>query len=162
MAVADGIPALKLVGNETEHPSEAHDNLHTDDLGKGEDIDLSHGGYFENRELSYFKFCLRVLSQASNREHPLLERLMFLLIFSSNLDEFFEIRVSGLKKRLQFDMQKPDPDGKYPEQILQADSRAGARGPQRTIPDPQRGFCFRHWPRKTSASLKRQDWDPLS
>ena len=44
---------------------------------------------------------------------------MFLLIFSSNLDEFFEIRVSGLKKRLQFDMRKPDPDGKYPEQILQ-------------------------------------------
>ena len=119
MTVADGFPALKLVSSEIEHPSEAHDNLHTDDLGKGEDIDLSHGGYLENRELSYFKFNLRVLSQASNREHPLLERLMFLLIFSSNLDEFFEIRVSGLKKRLLYDMQKPDPDGKYPEQILQ-------------------------------------------
>jgi len=116
--MADNFPALKLVGGEAGHPGEAHDNLHTDDLGKGEDIDLSHGGYFENRELSYFKFNLRVLSQASDREHPLLERLMFLLIFSSNLDEFFEIRVSGLKKRLQYDMQKPDPDGKYPEQIL--------------------------------------------
>ncbi len=118
MTATDAMPALQLVSSEAEHPGEGLDNLHTDDLGKGEDIDLSHGGYFENRELSYFKFNLRVLSQASNREHPLLERLMFLLIFSSNLDEFFEIRVSGLKKRLQYDMQKPDPDGKYPEQIL--------------------------------------------
>ncbi len=118
MTLADGSSALTLVGNDAEHPNEALDNLHTDDLGKGEDIDLSHGGYLENRELSYLKFNLRVLSQASNREHPLLERLMFLLIFSSNLDEFFEIRVSGLKKRLQYDMQQPDPDGRYPEQIL--------------------------------------------
>ncbi len=118
MTAADAAPALHLVPSEVEHPSGAHDNLHTDDLGKGENIDLSHGGYLENRELSYLKFNLRVLSQASNHEHPLLERLMFLLIFSSNLDEFFEIRVSGLKKRLRFGMQQPDPDGKLPEQIL--------------------------------------------
>ena len=158
MAVADGIPALKLVGNETEHPSEAHDNLHTDDLGKGEDIDLSHGGYFENRELSYFKFCLRVLSQASNREHPLLERLMFLLIFSSNLDEFFEIRVSGLKKRLQFDMQKPDPDGKYPEQILQQiheQVRAALDEQYRILNED----LFPSLAAENIRFVKRQDWD---
>lgn len=83
-----------------------------------EAIDLNDSAYFENRELSYFKFNLRVLSQARNTKHPLLERLMFLLIFSSNLDEFFEIRVSGLKKQLDFGRQRPGPDGQYPEQVL--------------------------------------------
>lgn len=158
MTVADGFPALSLVGNETEHPSEAHDNLHTDDLGKGEDIDLSHGGYLENRELSYFKFNLRVLSQASNPEHPLLERLMFLLIFSSNLDEFFEIRVSGLKKRLQFDMQKPDPDGKYPEQILQQiheQVRAALNEQYRILNED----LFPSLAAENIHFVKRQDWN---
>lgn len=83
-----------------------------------EEIDLDNPAYFENRELSYFKFNLRVLSQASDAKHPLLERLMFLLIFSSNLDEFFEVRVSGLRKQLDFGRQRPGPDGQYPEQVL--------------------------------------------
>ncbi len=83
-----------------------------------EKIDLGNSEYYENRELSYFKFNLRVLSQAKNHKHPLLERLMFLLIFSSNLDEFFEVRVSGLKKQLDFGRQRPGPDDKYPEQVL--------------------------------------------
>ncbi|MDA0281134.1 MAG: polyphosphate kinase 1 [Proteobacteria bacterium] len=81
-------------------------------------IDLGDPAYFENRELSYFKFNLRVLSQARDTKHPLLERLMFLLIFSSNLDEFFEVRVSGLRKQLDFGRQRPGPDGQYPEQVL--------------------------------------------
>ncbi|MFT4816542.1 MAG: polyphosphate kinase [Pseudohongiellaceae bacterium] len=81
-------------------------------------IDLDDPAYFENRELSYFKFNLRVLSQARDTKHPLLERLMFLLIFSSNLDEFFEVRVSGLRKQLDFGRQRPGPDGQYPEQVL--------------------------------------------
>ncbi|MBT3529639.1 MAG: polyphosphate kinase 1 [Gammaproteobacteria bacterium] len=81
-------------------------------------VDLTAPEYYENRELSHFKFNLRVLRQAKNHKHPLLERLMFLLIFSSNLDEFFEIRVSGLKKQLDFGLQRPGPDGKYPEQVL--------------------------------------------
>ncbi len=83
-----------------------------------EPINLEDPAYFENRELSYFKFNLRVLSQARNTKHPLLERLMFLLIFSSNLDEFFEVRVSGLRKQLDFGRQRPGPDGQYPEQVL--------------------------------------------
>ncbi len=88
------------------------------DLAAGAVIDLDDSAYYENRELNYFKFNLRVLSQASNPKHPLLERLMFLLIFSSNLDEFFEIRISGLKKQLDFGRQRPGPDGLYPEQVL--------------------------------------------
>ncbi|MBL4574080.1 MAG: RNA degradosome polyphosphate kinase, partial [Gammaproteobacteria bacterium] len=85
-----------------------------------EAIDLNDTAYFENRELSYFNFNLRVLDQARNTKHPLLERLMFLLIFSSNLDEFFEVRVSGLRKQLDFGRQRPGPDGQYPEQVLKS------------------------------------------
>ena len=81
-------------------------------------IDLKNSEYYANRELGYLQFNLRVLEQARNQDHPLLERLVFLLIFSSNLDEFFEIRVSGLKKQLGFGRQRPGPDGKYPEQVL--------------------------------------------
>ena len=82
------------------------------------EIDFSDSEYFHNRELSLLQFNSRVLQQARNPNHPLLERLIFLLIFSSNLDEFYEIRVSGLKKQLDFGRQRPGPDGKYPEQIL--------------------------------------------
>jgi len=158
MTAADAAPALQLVPSETEHPSGAHDNLHTDDLGKGENIDLSHGGYLENRELSYLKFNLRVLSQASNNEHPLLERLMFLLIFSSNLDEFFEIRVSGLKKRLRYGMQQPDPDGKLPEQILNQihDQVRAAMNEQYRILNED---LFPSLVQENIHFIRRQDWD---
>lgn len=82
------------------------------------EIDLNSSELYLNRELSYFQFNLRVLEQARNPRHPLLERLMFLLIFSSNLDEFYEIRVSGLKKQMEFGRQRPGADGKYPDEIL--------------------------------------------
>ena len=82
------------------------------------EINFSSHEFYENRELSYLKFNLRVLEQAKHRNHPLIERLIFLLIFSSNLDEFYEIRVAGLKKQLDFGRQRPGADGQYPEQIL--------------------------------------------
>jgi polyphosphate kinase len=81
-------------------------------------VDLDNSALYLNRELSYLQFNLRVLDQARNPRHPLLERLMFLLIFSSNLDEFYEIRISGLKKQLEFGRQRPGPDGKYPDEVL--------------------------------------------
>jgi polyphosphate kinase len=92
-------------------------STNTETEGRNE-IDLNDSAWFENRELSHLKFNLRVLSQAKQTKHPLLERLIFLSIFSSNLDEFFEIRVSGLKKQLNFGRQRPGADGNYPEQIL--------------------------------------------
>ena len=81
-------------------------------------IDYSNHKFYQNRELSHLQFNFRVLTQAKNKTHPLLERLMFLLIFSSNLDEFYEIRVSGLQKQLGFGRAKLGPDGIHPEQLL--------------------------------------------
>src|SRR6266542_1685008 len=64
-----------------------------------------------NRELSWIEFNRRVLDEALDNKHPLLERLKFLGIFSSNLDEFFMIRVSGLQEALEAGDSQPGPDG---------------------------------------------------
>jgi polyphosphate kinase len=76
------------------------------------------GQIFFNRELSLLEFHARVLEEALDERNPLLERLKFLAIFSSNLDEFFMIRVSGLKEELGH-VTAPSPDGLTPEQQLE-------------------------------------------
>lgn len=73
--------------------------------------------YF-NRELSLLQFHQRVLAQATNPRHPLLERLFFLIIFSSNLDEFFEIRVAGLMQKVQMGDVVSSIDGMRPSKVL--------------------------------------------
>ena len=72
---------------------------------------------FFNRELSLLEFHARVLEEALDDRNPLLERLKFLAIFSSNLDEFFMIRISGLKEELE-DVNVVSPDGLTPSQQL--------------------------------------------
>lgn len=72
-----------------------------------------------NREISLFEFHKRVLAQAKDENHPLLERLNFLIIFSRNLDEFFEIRVAGLMKQVDMNSITTAPDGIPNEVILE-------------------------------------------
>ena len=81
-------------------------------------IDLNNPDYYFNRELSLLQFNLRVLEQAMDDNHPLMERLNFLLIFSSNMDEFFEIRVAGLRNKLETGTGQPGPDGMLPAELL--------------------------------------------
>jgi polyphosphate kinase len=71
-----------------------------------------------NRELAQLEFNRRVLAQAEDPEIPLLERLRFLCIVSSNLDEFFEIRVAGLKAQIELGSDSAGPDGAPPAQVL--------------------------------------------
>jgi len=74
--------------------------------------------HFLNRELSLLAFNRRVLAQAADSRVPLLERLRFLCIVSSNLDEFFEIRVAGLKEQIKLGSHTPGTDNLPPQEVF--------------------------------------------
>ena len=72
--------------------------------------------YYISRELSWLEFNQRVLDEARDTKNPLLERAKFLAITLSNLDEFFMVRVAGIKDQIQMGYDKPDPAGLTPKQ----------------------------------------------
>jgi polyphosphate kinase len=78
---------------------------------KSQEINLNDPRLFINRELSMLRFNGRVLEEALDEGHPLLERVKFLAIFASNMDEFFMIRVSGLRRQLAAEVLETSPDG---------------------------------------------------
>ncbi|MGI9155942.1 MAG: hypothetical protein ACR2FG_04810, partial [Marmoricola sp.] len=110
LAVHDA--GLHVVSTETfdvEPPYEPElDDLDTADLG----------GRFLDRELSWLHFNQRVLELAENEDLPLLERVRFLAIFASNLDEFFMVRVAGLKRRIAAGVAVRAASGLMPREVL--------------------------------------------
>ncbi len=79
---------------------------------------LSDPSLYINRELSWLEFNDRVLAQARDERHPLLERVRFVAISETNLDEFFMIRVAGLQQQVASELPNPVPDGMTPEEQL--------------------------------------------
>jgi polyphosphate kinase len=86
-------------------------------------IDLRDPQLYFNRELSWLEFNARVLEEAKDPRNPILERLKFLAIFSSNLDEFMMIRYAGLKEQVDAGIESRTPDGMTPAEQLRAISK---------------------------------------
>ncbi len=83
-------------------------------------VELTHPSLYINRELSQLEFNRRVLEQAMDPRVPLLERLRFTTIVSTNLDEFFEIRVASIKEQVGFGLPQPGHDVPHPAGRLRA------------------------------------------
>lgn len=88
------------------------------DNSTGEALNKKGAEFFMNYELSWLKFNWRVLAQAENPDVPLLERIKFIGIVCSNLDEFFQKRIGGLKRQLHAGVTELSVDGRTPEQQL--------------------------------------------
>jgi polyphosphate kinase len=96
----------------------------TEPIQKNENINFQDPKYYLNRELSWLEFNNRVLHEALDPRTPLLERLKFMAIFSSNLDEFFMVRVSGLKQQVEAKVSKLAFNGRTPQEQLEDISKS--------------------------------------
>ena len=112
---------------------------------------------FDNRELSWLEFDARVLALAENGDLPLLERVRFLAIFQDNLDEFFQIRVAGLKEQVRAGLPPTSPDGMTPSEQLERISER-----VRTLLARQHHTWSRSLrPRLANAGIRILDWGQL-
>ncbi|MEL6161331.1 MAG: polyphosphate kinase 1 [Cyanobacteria bacterium J06623_5] len=99
------------------------DQLATTDRDASYNDNLSDGQWYLSRELSWLAFNRRVLHEATDERTPLLERIKFLSIFSSNLDEYFMVRVAATKQQIEANVSKRTPDGRTPSEQLEAISQ---------------------------------------
>src|SRR5512146_2626875 len=83
-------------------------------------VNLFDPALYISRDLSLPEFQRRVLEEAQDEANPLLERIKFLAIFGSNIDEFFMVRVSGIRKQVEARITEPTPDGLTPRDQLAA------------------------------------------
>jgi polyphosphate kinase len=115
-------------------------------VAEPETVDLNDPALYLNRELTWLAFNRRVLHEAADSRNPLLERLKFLAIVSSNLDEFFMKRIGGLKQQLGAGMSKKTVDGRTPkEQISECyEVVRGQEEEQRRILSELRGLLAEH------------------
>ena len=113
---------------------------------------------FINRELSLLEFQRRVLEEAYDEENPLLERLKFLAIFGSNMDEFFMVRVSGIRKQVESRIMDVTMDGLAPPEILAAIRKVALELYANAL------NCFHRkiLPKLDKAGIHVEDYDKLS
>src|ERR1700689_1045315 len=117
-----------------ENPLSTGDVVMLDHQGDNTSFDPASPARFVNRELSWLAFNRRVIEEAQNRRHPLFERVRFLSISASNLDEFYMVRVAGLMGMVREDVGTPSADGLTPaEQLAKVDHAA-----RQLISDKQR------------------------
>ncbi|WP_018950193.1 polyphosphate kinase 1 [Thioalkalivibrio sp. ALMg11] len=128
------------------------------------DADVTQTDLFLNRELSLLEFNRRVLAIAQDPAFPLLERLRYLSISSTNLDEFFEVRVGSLRQQVELNVQAPGPDGlSAAEQLRQIAPRAHDLVEQQysTLNDeliPALATEGIHFVRRTHWDAAQRDW----
>ena len=117
MAAESETPVEDLQSASETRPGERSDDAPSGDTSATE---VSGEERFLNREVSWLRFNSRVLEEALDETKPLLERVKFLAIYASNLDEFFMIRVSGLRSQLAAGVLEAPPDGMTPAEQLRA------------------------------------------
>ena len=123
-----------------------------------ETIDLTSPSLYINRELSLLEFQRRVLEEAWDESKPLLERIKFLAIFGSNMDEFFMVRVSGIRKMVEARIMDVSPDGATPPDQLAAIRKLS----QELMIEAQRFYQRKLLPKLDKAGIHIIDYHKLS